>query len=192
MNTRWDSFYENARKQHGLSPDQARHGLTHAVRHAVRQASRGAVGAAGISRTEYLSTLFTTDRFHVLYLYTALHCAGRAAEANLMWRKHLRQEVVTAAEALAAVPATAPFGNAEVLFSLMTPCGLTGEQADRVVLRAAYHLSLGYPFRSHHMRDLTLADLLAHTTVEELRPMIGHAALVEAQRPGELHLLLKS
>lgn len=185
---RWDAFYTHARMQHKLTPEQARQGLTRAVRHYVKQANTPIVAAAGLSPTAYLSAVVTTAQFHAVYLYCALTAAGRLTEALKVWKEHQRQEVLTAAEALAAVPAAAPFGNARTVYGLTNALGLDRDLADRTVLRAAYHISLGHPIS--HLRHLPLPEVLARTTEDELRTMLRHAAIVEERHSGELFRIL--
>ncbi|WP_274557989.1 hypothetical protein [Streptomyces spiramyceticus] len=191
MNPRWNAFFDNARQQHGLSAAQASHGLAQAVRHVVRQSNHRAITAAGISRTRYLEITVATDHFRALYLYSALTHAGRVSEAIQGWHEQLRKELITVAEALAAVPESAPMGNQALMYALTAPYGLSRERADRAVLRVAYMLGVGYPYRPDWQRDHTLTDVLTSATVDELRDMLRQAAHIDAHHPDELTGLLR-
>lgn len=186
--TRWDAFYAHAHTQHNLTPEQAEQGLTRAVRHYVKQANNPIVAAAGLSPTAYLGAAVTTAQFHAVYLYCALTAAGRLTEAVKMWKEHQRQEVLNAAEALAAVPASAPFGNTNTVYGLTDALGLDRDLANRAVLRAAYHIALGHPVSD--LKHVPLPEVLTRTTKDELRLMLRHAAIVEERHSGDLFRIL--
>ncbi|MEU6475363.1 hypothetical protein ABZ858_00460 [Streptomyces sp. NPDC047017] len=143
------------------------------------------VANAGLTPADYLTIALRTPRFAAMHSAGALRDDGREADARLSWEAYLEREMTNATGAHQAVPATAPLGDPQIIHQAGRNVGLSDEYTDALIPHLVLRLARGYPFRGPDLRDLTLTDVLAMVTVEDLGDLLWLAAVEMGARPDE-------
>ncbi|MBP5905757.1 hypothetical protein F3K40_08230 [Streptomyces sp. LBUM 1478] len=175
----------------GVHPDAAARALRAALDLFRAQAHHPAIVNAGITPAEYLGLALKSDRFKAMLIAATLTAAGRDADARLTWTAYLDREMETTRLAQQAVPANAILGNPDAIHRVGRQLGLADEHTDRLIPGLVFTIATGYPYRSAGMRHLSLTDVLAQLTAEDLTELLQHAALVDAGRAEEAAVLLR-
>ncbi|MFD8509826.1 hypothetical protein ACFV27_01570 [Streptomyces antimycoticus] len=161
----------------GVHPAAAESALLATLEHFHAQSHHAAVVRAGLTPAEYMEAALRTPRFRAILTASALLADGREADARLSWEAYVQREMSAAKRAHQAVPPTALMGNPDAIHRVGRRLGLGDEQTDQLVAGIVLTLATGYPFRAHHQRHLSLADILAQVTTEDLAELLRHAAL---------------
>ncbi|MFI1436543.1 hypothetical protein [Streptomyces lydicus] len=175
----------------GVHPAAAESALLATLEHFHAEAHHPAVARAGRTPAEYLAVAVTTPRFAATLSSTALMADGREADARLSWEASVQREMSAAMEAHRAVPPTALLGNPHAIRPIGRRLGLSNEQTDQFIPSIVLTLAAGYPYRSAHQRHLSLTDILARVTKEELAELLRHTALSVAGRTEEAAAMLR-
>jgi hypothetical protein len=175
----------------GVHPDAAARALRASLGLFRAQANHPAIANAGMTPTEYLGLALESDRFKALLMAATLTAAGRGADARLIWTAYLDREMAATRTAHEAVPATAILGDLDAVHRVGRQLGLADEQTDRLIPGLVFTIATGYPYRSAGMQHLSLTDVLAQLTAEDLTVLLQHAALVDTGRAEEAAVLLR-
>ncbi|MEV0257687.1 hypothetical protein AB0H82_25945 [Streptomyces sp. NPDC050732] len=177
--------------QLGVHPAAAESALLATLEHFRTQSHNPAVRRAGLTPDEYMEAALPTPRFRATLIASALMADGRETDARLSWEAHMQREMEAAKRAHQAVPATVLVGNPDAIHRIGRQLGLGDEQTDQLVAGIVLMLATGYPFRARHQRHLSLADILAQITAEDLAELLLHAALSAAARTEEAAAMLR-
>ncbi|MFF1542448.1 hypothetical protein [Streptomyces sp. NPDC058291] len=175
----------------GVHPAAAESALLATLEHFHAQSHNPGVVWAGLTPDEYMETALRTPRFTATLMASALLADGRETDACLSWEAYMQREMSAAKRAHQAVPPTALMGNPGAIHRIGRRLGLDDEQTDQLVADIVLTLATGYPFRAHHQRHLSLADILAQVTTEDLAELLQHAALSAAGRDEEAAAMLR-
>ncbi|WP_105968376.1 hypothetical protein [Streptomyces geranii] len=135
-----------------------------------------AVAHIGLTPDQYVLRSLSTTRFEATLASAALKAEGREADARLNWEAFVQREQESARLAHEAIPKSALLADAGAVHSIGRQLGLCGECTDQFVSGIVLTLALGYPYRRADQRHLSLTDLLAQVTTEELTELLRHAA----------------
>ncbi|MFJ3229958.1 hypothetical protein [Streptomyces sp. NPDC086787] len=169
----------------GVSPDAAESALLATLEHFRAQAHNPAVARAGFTPDEYLLTAARTPRFKATLTASALMADGREVDSRLSWEAYVQREIAAAECAHQAVPPTALLGDLDAVHHVGQRLGLSDEQTDQFIPGIVLTLAQGYPYRAPEQRHLSLADILAQVTTEDLTEFLRHAAVSAASRARE-------
>lgn len=175
----------------GVHPAAAESALLATLEHFHAQSHNPAVVRAGLTPDEYMEAALRTPRFRATLMASALLADGREADARLSWEAYLQREMSAAKRAHEAVPPTVLMGNPDAIHRIGRRLGLGDEQTDQLVAGIVLTLATGYPFRAHHQRHLSLADILTQVTPEDLAELLRHAALSAAGHAEEAAAMLR-
>ncbi|MFJ4688018.1 hypothetical protein [Streptomyces sp. NPDC088789] len=160
----------------GVSLNAAESALLATLEHFHAQSHDPAVTRAGFTPDEYLLTAVRTPRFKATLTAGALMADGREADSRLSWEAFLQREIAAAECAHQAVPPTALLGDLDAVHRVGRRLGLSEKQTDEFVCGIVLTLAQGYPYRAPEQRHLSLADILAQVTTEDLTEFLRHAA----------------
>ncbi|SED60340.1 hypothetical protein SAMN05428942_2114 [Streptomyces sp. 2112.2] len=177
--------------RYGVHPAAAESALLATLEHFHAEAHHPAVAGAGRTPTEYLHVALTTPRFAATLSSSALMADGREVDARLSWEAYVQREMSAAKEAHQAVPPTALLGNPHAIHRIGRRLGLSNEQTDEFIPNIVLTLAAGYPYRAAHQRHLSLTDILAQVTTEDLAELLRHTALSAAGRTEEAAAMLR-
>ncbi|KAB1989831.1 hypothetical protein [Streptomyces triticiradicis] len=141
-----------------------------------------AVARAGLTPTEYMRTALDTLRFKATLIFTALLADGRGADARLSWEMFIEEEIAVIERAREALPPTALLQDVHAMRRIGRSLGLRDEQTGELVPGIIHSIAAGYPYRGPCQQDLSLTDILALVTTEDLTHCLRHAALVAEGR----------
>ncbi|MFI5800248.1 hypothetical protein [Streptomyces sp. NPDC051677] len=146
------------------------------LNHFASESHDPAVAYTGLTPDQYVALSLSTPRFEATLASAALRVEGREADARLNWEAYVQREQEAARLAHEAIPKTALLADADAIHRIGHQLGLCGECTDQLVSGVVLTLSLGYPYRLADQRHLSLTDLLAQVTTEELTELLRHAA----------------
>ncbi|MEU9238553.1 hypothetical protein [Streptomyces sp. NPDC048385] len=169
----------------GVSLDAAESALLATLEHFHAQAHNPAVARAGFTPDEYLLTAMRTPRFKATLTASALMADGRETDSRLSWEAFVQREIAAAECARQAVPPTALLGDRDAVHRIGQRLGLSGKQTDQFIPSIVLTLAQGYPYRAPEQRHLSLTDILAQVTTEDLTEFLRHAALSASGRARE-------
>ncbi|TQK44378.1 hypothetical protein FBY35_5882 [Streptomyces sp. SLBN-118] len=175
----------------GVHPAAARSALLATVEHFHAQSHNPAVLRAGLTPAEYMDTAVQTPRFAATLSSSALLADGREADARLNWEAYVQREISAAKRAHRAVPPTVLLGDPDAIHRIGRRLGLIDEQTDQFVPGIVLTLATGYPYRAHHQRHLSLTDILAQVTTEDMTELLRHTALSAAGHTEEAAATLR-
>lgn len=135
-----------------------------------------AVAHIGLTSDQYVLRSLSTPRFEATLASAAPKAEGREADARLNWEAFVQREQEAARLAHEAIPKTALLADADAIHRIGRQLGLCGECTDQFVSGVVLTLALGYPYRLADQRHLSLTELLAQVTTEELTELLRHAA----------------
>ncbi|KFF97996.1 hypothetical protein IQ62_27105 [Streptomyces scabiei] len=144
-----------------------------------------AVAYIGHTPDQYVVLSLSTPRFEATLASAALKAEGRETDARLNWETFVQREQETARLAHEAIPKTALLADADAIHRIGRQLGLCADCTDQLVSGVVLTLALGYPYRFADQRHLSLTDLLAQVTAEELPELLRHAAHSAAGRTEE-------
>ncbi|MDX3130608.1 hypothetical protein PV367_12570 [Streptomyces europaeiscabiei] len=159
-----------------LSPTTVEAALLVTLHHFSGESHNPAVAYTGLTPDQYVLLSLSTPRFEATLASAALEAEGREADARLNWEAFVQREQETARLAHEAIPKTALLADADAIHRIGRQLGLCGECTDQLVSGVVLTLALGYPYRLADQRHLSLTDLLAQVTTEELTELLRHAA----------------
>ncbi|KPI32311.1 hypothetical protein [Streptomyces sp. NPDC021608] len=175
----------------GVHPAAAETALLATLEHFRAQSHDPGVVWAGLTPDEYMEAALRAPRFRATLQASALVADGREADARLSWEAFMQREMSDAKRAHQAVPPTVLMGNPGAIRRIGRRLGLSDEQTDQLVADIVLTLATGYPFRAHHQRHLSLADILTQVTAEDLTELLQHAALAATGRDEEAAAMLR-
>ncbi|MCZ4099825.1 hypothetical protein [Streptomyces sp. H39-C1] len=160
----------------GVHPAAAESALLATLEHFHAQSRNPVVVGAGFTPAEWMETALRTPRFKATLTASALLADGREADSRLSWEAYVQREMALAQRAHQAVPPTAPLGNLDAMRHIGRCLSLNDERTDQLIPDIVLTLALGYPFRSLHLRHLSLTGILTQVTTEDLAELLRHAA----------------
>ncbi|MEU4166169.1 hypothetical protein AB0F46_04685 [Streptomyces sp. NPDC026665] len=146
------------------------------------EAHEPAVAGAGLTPAQYMQAAVDTLRFKATLICVALLADGREADARLSWEMFIEEEIAVIERARKALPPTALLANVHAMRRIGRRLGLRDEQTDELVPGIMHSIAAGYPYRGPCQQDLSLTDILALVTPEDLTHCLRHAALVAEGR----------
>ncbi|MFI1100222.1 hypothetical protein [Streptomyces melanogenes] len=144
-----------------------------------------AIAQFGLTPAEYLHRAMQTPCFEATLSTGALMADGREADARLNWEAYLQREESTAKRAHQAVPPTALLGDPDAIHRIGHRLGLSDEQTDQLTSRIVLTVATGYPYRSPCQLHLSLTDMLAQVTTEDLTLLLQLTALSATEHTHE-------
>lgn len=175
----------------GVDPAAAESALLATLEHFHAQSHNPAVVRAGFTPAEWMETALRTPRFKATLTASDLLADGRGADARLSWESFVQREIVVAERAHQAVPPTVLLGDVEAMRRIGQRLGLSADQTDQFIPGIVLTLAVGYPYRSRHQRHLSLTDILAQVTTEDLTELLRHTALSAAGHSEEAAATLR-
>ncbi|WP_405908780.1 hypothetical protein OG742_30725 [Streptomyces sp. NBC_00828] len=157
-----------------LRPATVEAALLVTLHHFSGESHNPGVAYTGLTPDQYVVLSLSTPRFEATLASAALKAEGREADARLNWEAFVQREQETARLAHEAIPKTALLADA--IHRIGRQLGLCGECTDQFVSGVVLTLALGYPYRLADQRHLSLTDLLAQVTTEEVTELLRHAA----------------
>ncbi|MER6204650.1 hypothetical protein [Streptomyces sp. NPDC001642] len=168
-----------------LRPTTVEAALLVTLHHFSGESRNPAVAYIGLAPDQYVLRSLSTPRFEATLASAALKAEGREADARLNWEAFVQQEQDTARLAHEALPNTALLADADAIHRIGRQLGLSNEDTDQLVSGIVLTLALGYPYRLADQWHLSLTDLLAQVTTEELLKLLRHAAHTAAGHTDE-------
>ncbi|MGR3872739.1 hypothetical protein ACUXZZ_29790 [Streptomyces graminifolii] len=168
-----------------LRPTTVEAALLVTLHHFSGESRDPAVAYIGLTPDQYVLRSLSTPRFEATLVSAALKAEGREVDARLNWEALVQREQETARLAHEAVPKTALLADADAIHRIGRQLGLCAECTDQLVSGVVLTLALGYPYRLADQWHLSLTDLLAQVTTEELTELLRLAALAAAGRTEE-------
>ncbi|MEW2117723.1 hypothetical protein AB0945_21530 [Streptomyces sp. NPDC005474] len=159
-----------------LRPTTVEAALLVTLHHFSGESRNPAVAHIGLTPDQYVLRSLSTPRFEATLTSAALKAEGREADARLNWEAFVQREKEAARLAHEAIPKTALLADADAIHRIGRQLGLCGECTDQFVSGVVLTLALGYPYRLADQWHLSLTDLLAQVTTEELTELLRHAA----------------
>ncbi|MFJ9907951.1 hypothetical protein ACIRVK_34605 [Streptomyces sp. NPDC101152] len=159
-----------------LRPTTVEAALLVTLHHFSGESRNPAVAHIGLTPEQYVLRSLSTPRFEATLASAALKAEGREADARLNWEAFVQREQETARLAHEAIPKTALLADIDAIHRIGRQLGLCGECTDHLVSGVVLTLALGYPYRVADQQHLSLTDLLAQVTTEELTELLRHAA----------------
>ncbi|MFE2842602.1 hypothetical protein ACFXKS_03410 [Streptomyces scopuliridis] len=175
----------------GVHRAAAESALLATLEHFHAESHNPAVVRVGLSPAEYMDTAMQTSRFAAILSSSALRADGREADARLNWEAYVQREIAAAERAHRAVPPTALLGDPAAIHRVGRRLGLSDEQTNQFVLGVVLTLATGYPYRCAHQRHMSLTDILAQITTEDLTELLRHTALSAAGHTEEAAAMLR-
>ncbi|MEV4444592.1 hypothetical protein [Streptomyces mirabilis] len=161
------------------------------LHHFSSESHNPAVAHIGLTPDQYVALSLSTPRFEATLVSAALKAEGRAADARLNWEAFVKREQEAARLAHESIPKTALLADVDAIRRIGRQLGLCGECTDQLTSGIVLTLALGYPYRLAGQRHLSLTDLLAQVTSEELTELLRHAAHSAARRGEEAAVTLR-
>ncbi|MFG2022275.1 hypothetical protein [Streptomyces sp. NPDC048825] len=161
------------------------------LHHFSSESRNPAVAYIGLTPEQYVVLSISTPRFEATLASAALKAEGREADARLNWEAFVQREQEAARLAHEAIPKTALLADADAIHRIGRQLGLCGERTDQLISGVVLTLALGYPYRLAGQRHLSLTDLLAQVTTEELTELLRHAAYAAEGRGEEAAATLR-
>ncbi|MFI6464582.1 hypothetical protein [Streptomyces sp. NPDC050538] len=174
-----------------LRPTTVEAALLVTLHHFSGESRNPAVAYIGLTPDQYVLRSLSTPRFEATLASVALKAEGREADARLNWEAFVQREQEAARLAHEAIPKTALLVDADAIHWIGRQLGLCDERTDQLVSGVVLTLALGYPYRLADQWHLSLTDLLAQVTTEELTELLRHAAHSEAGRTEEAAAALR-
>ncbi|MFD9791305.1 hypothetical protein ACFWXK_10165 [Streptomyces sp. NPDC059070] len=163
----------------GVGPAAVEGALLFALEYVLAEAWNPAVAELGLTPAEYLRRAVETPYFEATLSTSALIADGREAEARQNWESYRQREQEAVKRAHQAVPPTAPLGDPEAIYRTGRQLGLSVEQTDEAASHVVRSVATGYPYRPADQWHLSLTDVLAQVTTEDLTLLLQLSA-----RPG--------
>lgn len=160
-----------------LRPTTVEAALLVTLHHFSGESHNPAVAHIGLTPDQqYVVLSLSIPRFEATFASAALKAEGREADARLNWEAFVQREQETARLAHKAIPKTALLADADAIHRIGRQLGLCAECTDQLVSGVVLTLALGYPYRLADQRHLSLTEMLAQVTTEELTELLRHAA----------------
>ncbi|MFJ4939044.1 hypothetical protein ACIP8U_34980 [Streptomyces pseudovenezuelae] len=174
-----------------LRPTTVEAALLVTLHHFSGESRNPAVAHIGLTPDQYVRRSLSTPRFEATLASAALKAEGREADARLNWEAFVQREQEAAKLAHAAIPKTALLADSDAIHRIGRQLDLCGECTDQFVSGVVLTLALGYPYRTADQWHLSLTDLLAQVTTEELTELLRHAAQSATGRTEEAAATLR-
>ncbi|MEU2558404.1 hypothetical protein ABZ626_03515 [Streptomyces longispororuber] len=152
------------------------------LKHFHEEGHHPAVARAGYTCAQYLDRAIPTPRFAATLTSSALTIAGRKADGRLYWETYVHRETATARAAHQAVPATATLGDQDSINNIGRSLGFSDETTNELIADIVLTLTVGYPYRSASQHHLSLTEVLAQITADDLTELLVDSALATLSR----------